>query len=579
MDDFDDGFERVDVMKIVKIVGIAIFVIILFLILRGCGSNNDTAKIELVGQNPMIINQNEVFIEPGYNIVGTKNASDFYANVDGYVNTNKAGTYLLTYSLYNKKKRVVSEEVRQVIVLENSLENVSIFLKGDEEEYFFADDYTDHGVEAYDSDKDISDQVEINNGVNQSRTGSYQVVYQITSGNSVKEVVRKVNIINYNIERKIDEKSQLINLTIKCNDYYYTILPDGTEFYSKYITYAYDKVGIYEFDVYLKSGSHKKYVVEITRIKEPEEENNNNNSNNNYIDDVRITGTCTLEYKNNRTALTMKVNNPGQVTRYIVNGTQFTGSTYYLSGYVSRTTVIAFNRANKPYSIKCENKTLLYPNGLQPVNHSKLGWFPCNSDVSAANQELATKIATYGQRTRGAVATAATFLANYKYNVQYFWAGKYEQKGLNPRWGCRAGYVEQQVCSVKLDETYCEWGLDCTGFTKWAYIQAGFEPGLIPRSAQEQSAWGSFIAPRYLFQFGNGNATAAIKPGDLVATPLVHVGVVIGVDGSRVQVAHESGGIKVTTLSKATGKSMDGNGDFSHFVLMDEFYKTYGTGK
>lgn len=570
--------ENLDIKKVIKIVVIAIAIIILILLLRSCGNSSENAKIELIGDNPLVVNQNEVYVDPGYNITGTNNANNYYANIDGYVDVNKSGTYLLTYSLYNNNGSLVSEEERQVIVLENNLANVSLFLKGEEEEFFFANDYVDHGVEAYDDNNDISDLIEISSNVDEKSLGSYEVTYQIVAGNNYKEIVRKVNIINYDIERNLDEKNLIINLVVNCDDYYYTVLPDGTEFYSRYISYSYDEVGQYVFDIYLKSGSHKKYTVEITSIKTEEEEETTVNKP--KIPDIALSGSCTLEYKNDKTKLTMKVTPAGHVSRYIVNGTQFTGNTYQLSGYVGKITVIAFNRANKPYPIRCENKVSLYPSGLQPINYGKLGWFPCNNDVSSANQELAAKVKSYGLRSRGAVAAAATYLANYKYGIQYFWAGKYEQIGLNPRWGCRAGVVEMQKCSVELDETHCEWGLDCTGFTKWAYIQAGFEPGLIPRSAQEQSAWGSFIASKHLYAFNDGNIAAAnnIKPGDLVSTPLIHVGVVIGVDGSRVQVAHESGGIKVTLLSKATGKSTNDSGDFTHFVLMDEFYKTYGTG-
>ena len=536
-----------------------------------------TAKISLIGDELIVMHQNDVFVDPGYEIVETTNENNFYMNVDGYVNTNKSGSYDLTYSLYSKNGVLVDEVVRQVIVLDDALSNVSVYLKGYEDEYYFPNTYIDNGAEAYDKDKDITDQMVVDNTVQENEVGTYIVRYQVYNNNDLVETTRNVHIVNYDIERSIDEKNQVITLTIKCEGYSHTIIPDGTEVYSKYISISYDHIGSYVFDIYLDSGSHKKYTVDIKSM--PEEKVEPTATTKPKIPDVKITGSCTLLSSNNKTKVTMKVNTPGQVTRYIINGMQFKGNTFVLNGTIAKATVIAFNVANKPYAIKCENITSTtspWTGGIQNINEGKLGWFPCNTNVSGANKELDEQIKKYGERTRAAVATAATYLANFRYNVQYFWAGKYDQKGLNPRWGCEAGVVEYQYCSVKTGPSTCQWGLDCTGFTKWAYVQAGFPANIIPRSSQEQSAWGTFAASKHLYQFGAGDAANYIKAGDLVATPLVHVGVVIGVDGSRIQVAHESGGIKVTYLSKSTGKSMNDNGDFTHFVLMDEFYKMYG---
>ena len=559
--------------KIVTIGGIIVILIIIILLFKGC-SSRENVGLALVGDEVMVLHQNTPYVDPGYEIIGTNNIYNYYVNIEGYVNTNKMGSYPLTYVLYDNNGELLAQISRQVIVLNDGLTNVTMTLKGEEDEYYFAGDYIDNGIEVYNNDLDISDQVIIDSNVNTDEIGEYTVRYQIVNGSDYKETIRKVHVVDYIVERRIDEIDKIIDLVINVDGFSHVILPDGTEVSTNQLSYIYNLPGTYQFDIYLKSGSHKIYQVEVIEQEKEEPTPTTNPS----VPNVKLSGSCTLVSQNNKTRVTVNINKPSEVTRYIANGKTYRTSPFTITGTVSKITIIAFNKANKPYSIKCERKEPVFDTGFKPVNYSKIRWYPCGNDISQANQDLQNIIKTYGAGSRAAVAMAATYLANYKYDIQYYWAGKYDQLGFNPSWGCPTNYFEQQICSVKIGSTQCQMGLDCTGFTKWAYINGGFPANIIPRSGQESAAWGDFAASKHLYQFGNSQATAYIKPGDLVAVPNSHVGIVIGVDGSRVQIAHESGGIKITTVLKSTGKSIDGNGDFTHFVLMDEFYKTYGKG-
>ena len=235
-----------NIKKYIVVIGIIIIIAIILLI-RGCDS--ETPTIELLGDDTIVINQNEQFIDPGYDIVGTKNINNYYIDIDGYVNTNNMGKYLLKYYLYNKNGKLVYEKTREVIVLNKGISNITMVLKGDEEEYYFPGDYTDNGVEVYEGEKDISNQVIIDSNVNPNEVGEYIVKYQIVNGNDHKELIRKVNVINYDIERKIDEKNYMISLIIKCGGYSHTILPDGIATYSEQVVYFYTTVGQYNFDI------------------------------------------------------------------------------------------------------------------------------------------------------------------------------------------------------------------------------------------------------------------------------------------------------------------------------------------
>ena len=551
--------------KLSKIIKICIVIIVIVAIILLFGNRGDTAKLELIGSNPMTINQYDRYIEPGYTITETNDTSGFYINIDGFVNINKAGTYNLVYMLYNKNGSLVSQVERQVIVLENSL--VYIDLKGEEEEYFFVDSYVDHGVEAYRGSVDVTNEIKVVSDINPSIPGTYEVRYQITNNNNnVNEAIRRVHIIDYEINKEIDEANLIIDLSIKCDDYYYTILPDGSRSYSKYISYFYNDIGDYEFDVYLKNESHKKYVVNIDSI-----------------DREGPTGTCTVYYENNITTINMNVVDKSGILKYSTNGLDFYGNTTTLSTVTPNVTVRAYDKHNNYTDIKCKAElgAGFRSIALDDSGHvqNKSGWIVCGTSVAKDNQDLDNLMQSYGYKTRGAVAMAATFLANYRYHIPYFWGGKTIVKGIDPTWGCRKSHSTEHNCSKPMasDKSSCQYGLDCGGLVRWAFIQAGFDNSILRGEDIVTARWGKFNPREHLYKFNSQNTAYInqIKPGDIVHKP-GHVALVIGVDSTTIQVAEMTGPVIITIIRKTNGSSTNGQSSFTEFLLMDEFYKMYG---
>ncbi len=551
--------------KLSKIIKICLVIIVIVAIILLFSNRGDTAKLELIGSNPMTINQYDRYLEPGYAITETDDTSGFYINIDGFVNTNKAGIYNLVYMLYNKKGALVSQVERQVIVLENSL--VYIDLKGDEEEYFFVDSYIDHGVEAYRGSVDITNEIKVVSDINPSIPGTYEVRYQITNNNNINEAIRRVHIIDYEINKEIDETNLIIDLNIKCDDYYYTILPDGSRSYSKYVSYFYNDIGEYEFDIYLKNESHKKYVVNIDSI-----------------DREGPRGTCTVYYENNITTINMNVTDKSGVSKYSVNGLDFYNNTTTLNTITPNLTVKAYDKHNNYTDIKCKAElgAGFRSIPLDDDGHvqNKSGWITCGSSVAKDNQELDNLMQSYGYKTRAAVAMAATFLANYRYNIPYFWGGKTIAKGIDPTWGCRKSHSTEHNCSKPMaaDKSSCQYGLDCGGLVRWAFIQAGFDNSILRGEDIVTLRWGKFNPKEHLYKFNAQNTAYInqIKPGDIVHKP-EHVALVIGVDSSTIQVAEMTGPVIITIIRKTNGASINHQNSFTEFLLMDEFYKMYGT--
>ena len=549
-----------------KIITISVLIIVIIAIILLFQGNGDTAKLELNGLNEMIIYQYDQFIDPGYNIVEANNKTGFYVNVDGRVNTNQIGIYFLKYYLYNKKGVLVSSNERKVIVLQDKIFNVTIELNGDEEEYYFVNDYTDKGAVAYQNNNDITHLINIDSNVNDKEVGKYEVRYQIILNNKVKEVIRKVNIIDLDVKEDVDFEKQNINLIVNCDDYAYTLLPDGIKEYSKNVDYLFKDVGVYEFLVFLKSGSSKKYSTDIVSI-----------------DKEGPVGTCDLEYDNNKTIITMNVTDKTGISKYLYNGLTFTTNQTTVNGQNYNVTVRAYDKANNFTDIKCKAK---FSTGFKNINvnssgrvQNKLGYIKCDTQTANDSRELDQFVQSYGYKTRDGVVAAAVFLANYKYDIPYFWGGKTTAKGIFQDWGCSRSHRTDHQCGkpLKSDYSYCELGLDCGGFIRWAYIQAGFTEDIVRGEDIVEHKWGNFNPRNYLYKFNSNNLAYInqIKPGDLIHRE-GHIGLIIGVTNDKLQVAEMKGPLLVTTINKFTGASISKQGNFTEFVLMEEYFKMYG---
>ena len=551
---------NIDLNKVIKILMVIIVIMVLFLIF----SNKGNAKLELKGLSSLNVYQNDKFIDPGYEI---SNNDGYYVNVEGNVNTNKPGIYYLKYLLYNKSGSLISEKERRVVVLQDNISNITMNLIGEEEEYFFVNDYTDHGIEAYHKNDNVVNEVYIDSNVKESVPGIYEVKYQYTRGNIVKEVIRTVHIVDFDIELNMQMANKKINFYVNNKDYSYTLLPNNIKEYSKDISYIYDQIGIYVFDIYLKSGSHKKYELNLATI-----------------DTEPPVGTCKLTHSNGKTIITMNVNDVSGIAKYSYNGLDFYNNINTLNSVIYNAKVRVYDKANNYTDISC-NMELSEGFRDVPIDEfgtiqNKIGWITCGTDVSKDSQELDELVRSYGYKTRGAVAMAATYLANYKYRIPYFWGGKPADKGINTKWGCRQKHSTNHNCTKALasDYSYCEYGLDCGGLVKWSYIQAGFDPSIVRGEDIVTFKWGNFNPKGHVYNFNSNNRVYAdqLKPGDIVHKP-GHIGIIIGVDKDTLQVAEmQMYSIAISIIKKDNGQTTTKRNSFSEFLLMDEYFKMYG---
>ena len=137
---------------------------------------------------------------------------------------------------------------------------------------------------------------------------------------------------------------------------------------------------------------------------------------------------------------------------------------------------------------------------------------------------------------RKAVIKAACSLVG---KVNYFWGGKSSAIGWDSEWGKLKTVT---AAGSKSTGTKRPFGLDCSGFVTWAYINSGFSASQIGHGTQGQIAKCTRIS------------WDSAQPGDLAfLSDLSHVGIVAGKDeNGNILVIHCSSGannVVITTNS------------------------------
>lgn len=149
-------------------------------------------RIKLVGDKNMIVDYGDEYSEPGYlgNVLGNDFTDDIVVN--GEVG-EEIGSYEITYSykfLFYNIKKVRKVEIKDITGPEIVLEGDSTY------ELTVNTEYEEPGFSALDNvDGDVTDNVKMENNIDTSTIGEYEVVYTVSdeAGNESR-VVRKVKV-------------------------------------------------------------------------------------------------------------------------------------------------------------------------------------------------------------------------------------------------------------------------------------------------------------------------------------------------------------------------------------------------
>ncbi len=226
--------------------------------------NNDEAVdyIAIRGNNPTYISINETYEDPGYVLI------DPDADVDTYNNIVQAeGVYHVNYVVKSNESEYTVKRI--VIVTNKNLNNnpsnntnppTIKLVGGNEVNILLGTNYEESGYKATDSDNnDLSDKVIVNNTVDSNNIGTYEINYIVTDGNNLtKTITRKVNVIDIQLNSNSNlytNKTIDINVSVTNDNYYYTTLPNYSNYFTTNFTYKVNNNGTYTFTVYSKTGN------------------------------------------------------------------------------------------------------------------------------------------------------------------------------------------------------------------------------------------------------------------------------------------------------------------------------------
>ena len=161
--------------------------------------------IELLGDSNVSISYGEMYVEPGF-----RSSDNVYAGqidsrvvIEGDVNPNEEGTYVISYSVVDAAGNV-SETVKRTVVVTGNTRQVDkvppeIHLLGSANVQVPVDsEYVDAGVTAIDNeDGNLSSAIVMTGQVNTSVPGTYELNFSVTdsAGNASNSVTRTVVVV------------------------------------------------------------------------------------------------------------------------------------------------------------------------------------------------------------------------------------------------------------------------------------------------------------------------------------------------------------------------------------------------
>ena len=163
--------------------------------------------IKLNGQDDIIINYKDKYIDKGANASYKKKNISKDINTKTDINFEKLGNYTYKYTIkYKKQKKSITRKVR---IVDN--ENPVITLNDKNElSIYVGNNYVEQGAKALDNyDQDITDKIEISGNVDTDKVGEYTITYKVVdSSNNLASIERKVKVIE---KPKLNQKVAVLN--------------------------------------------------------------------------------------------------------------------------------------------------------------------------------------------------------------------------------------------------------------------------------------------------------------------------------------------------------------------------------
>ena len=300
-----------------------------------------TYKIVLKGDNPLIVYQEDNYVEPGYSAYNYRNQDKkSLVKVNGDIDTSTIGNYELTYVVSNFFKK--NQVTRKIKVVENPLKDVDFKLKGDSIINLERNSkYKELGFSALSKNADFSKNVTINNKLDTSKVGTHEIIYTLKIGNKEKSIKRLVNVKGdkYGVNlstNEITNKDVTINVDNYLKDFKFFINPNNVIVEEENLSFDVDKNGIYEFRILDLND-----VVEVIRVQV---------SN---IDKTPPVGICNSFISQNKTTYNIEANDENGVLKYTHNNVEYQNNSFVIDKIEDVGTVTVYDKALNKADIPC----------------------------------------------------------------------------------------------------------------------------------------------------------------------------------------------------------------------------------
>ena len=177
-------------LKPILIIGGAIvLLIIIILIIATIMGNSKSYRIELIGEQRIVLNLGDDYIEPGYKAYDKKNKDvstdvKIKSNIDIYT----PGNYEISYEING------INVVRYITIIEKSQETYIQLLGNKTIRLNLGESFVEPGYKVFDNiDKNL--EVKVTGSVNTSKKGTYQITYTVTNSRNFTTSATRIVIV------------------------------------------------------------------------------------------------------------------------------------------------------------------------------------------------------------------------------------------------------------------------------------------------------------------------------------------------------------------------------------------------
>ena len=326
---------------------IIIYFLIITIIIGGIflyiSLNQENITFVLLGSEEVDIYEDEFYKELGF-IAKDENDNDISNRViiEGKVNNQVVGSYVIKYSIKTKFKTIVLE--RTINVLNDPLKNIEFILNGNKVvNIALGEEFVDPLYTCIDTklNRDLSSFVKVESTMNNQVVGTYEIKYTIKIDNREKTLTRTVNVLEskYSVvlsNTKLTNQDVTISFISNISNFSYMITPDNNTIYESTYDYSVNRNGNYKFIVYDKENNYEEYSIPVTNIDK----------------EAPVITSCSSVINNNSTTFTINTKS-NDILKYLVNNNEINMINYTINQVIENGTLIAYDKANNSTTFNC----------------------------------------------------------------------------------------------------------------------------------------------------------------------------------------------------------------------------------